>query len=151
MRWTSSCRHLLDAGDEVLVDSPGYYPRFGKLKLAKVEMLGVPRLADGPDLDALQALLKSTGPKVFFTSRWRTTPGPLPKAHRRLDMACGRRVFWWWRMTHLPPAAAQRPAPGSAGPSPERVIYVRAFPTLSAGLRVGLHRWGAAHPHQCAV
>ncbi|MBT9443222.1 MAG: PLP-dependent aminotransferase family protein, partial [Acidovorax sp.] len=60
-------RHLLDSGDEVLVDSPGYYPLFGKLKLAKVEMLGVPRLADGPDLDALQALLEKHRPKVFFT------------------------------------------------------------------------------------
>jgi DNA-binding transcriptional MocR family regulator len=30
-------RHLLQPGDTVLVDAPGYYPLFGKLKLAKVE------------------------------------------------------------------------------------------------------------------
>jgi DNA-binding transcriptional MocR family regulator len=29
-------RHLLGAGDRALVDSPGYYPLFGKLKLAQV-------------------------------------------------------------------------------------------------------------------
>ena len=58
---------LLEPGDKALVDSPGYYPLFGKLKLAKVEMLGVPRMGDGPDLEVLRGHLERDRPKVFFT------------------------------------------------------------------------------------
>ena len=42
-------RYFLPPGAAALVDDPGYYPLFGKLKLAGVRMLGVPRLSDGPD------------------------------------------------------------------------------------------------------
>lgn len=141
-------RHLLDAGDEVLVDSPGYYPLFGKLKLAKVEMLGVPRLADGPDLDALQALLEKHRPKVFFTQSLAHNPTggsiSLPKAHRLLQMAAahGFLVVEDDPFADLQPPNAPRLA---ALDQLERVIYVSSFSkTLSAGLRVG-YIAGAAH------
>jgi DNA-binding transcriptional MocR family regulator len=44
-------RHLVQPGDSVLVDGPGYYPLFGKLKLANAELASVHRTPDGPDLD----------------------------------------------------------------------------------------------------
>ncbi len=78
-------RQLLEAGDEVLVDAPGYYPLFGKLRLAKVQMLGVPRQADGPDLDALEAILQTRRPKVFFTQSLAHNP-------RAARSACPRRT-----------------------------------------------------------
>ena len=134
-------RHLLDAGDEVLVDSPGYYPLFGKLKLAKVEMLGVPRLADGPDLDALQALLEKHRPKVFFTQSLAHNPTggslSLAKAHRLLQLAAQHdlQIVEDDPFADLMPASAPRL---SALDQLERVIYVSSFSkTLSAGLRVG--------------
>ena len=46
-------RYFVPPGATVLVDEPGYYLLFGKLKLAGVRVIGVPRLADGPDLVAL--------------------------------------------------------------------------------------------------
>ncbi|MCV0440663.1 MAG: PLP-dependent aminotransferase family protein [Hydrogenophaga sp.] len=134
-------RHLLEPGDVVLVDSPGYYPLFGKLKLAKVEMVGVPRLHDGPDLDALQQLAAAHRPKVFFTQSLAHNPTggsiSLAKAHRLLQLAAqhGFQIVEDDPFADLMPASAPRL---SALDQLERVIYVSSFSkTLSAGLRVG--------------
>jgi DNA-binding transcriptional MocR family regulator len=141
-------RHLLEPGDHALVDSPGYYPLFGKLKLAKVHMHGVPRQADGPDLDALQRLLKNQRPKVFFTQSLAHNPTggsiSLPKAHKLLQLITEHDclVVEDDPFADLLPAGAPRLA---ALDQLERVIYVSSFSkTLSAGLRVG-YIAGAAH------
>jgi DNA-binding transcriptional MocR family regulator len=145
-------RHLLDAGDHVLVDAPGYYPLFGKLKLAKVDMLGVPRLPDGPDLDALQALLVAHKPKVFFTQSLAHNPTggslSLTKAHRLLQLAARHdlTIVEDDPFADLLPASAPRLA---ALDQLERVIYVGSFSkTLSAGLRVG---YIAASPERASA
>lgn len=134
-------RHLLDAGDRVLVETPGYYPLFGKLKLAKVQMLGVPRLADGPDLEALDKLLAAHKPKAFFIQSLAHNPtgGSLSvsKAHRLLQLAARHDLLIVEDdpFADLLPASAPRLA---ALDQLERVIYVGSFSkTLSAGLRVG--------------
>lgn len=59
-------RYMLKAGDTVFVEDPGYYNLFGLLKLQGVKLVGVPRLANGPDVDAAEALLKLHQPKLFF-------------------------------------------------------------------------------------
>jgi DNA-binding transcriptional MocR family regulator len=134
-------RQLLEPGDVVLVDSPGYYPLFGKLKLAKVNMVGVPRLADGPDLDALHNLAAQHRPKVFFTQSLAHNPTggslSLAKAHRLLQLAAQHdlQIVEDDPFADLMPATASRL---SALDQLERVIYVSSFSkTLSAGLRVG--------------
>ncbi|HEY9096934.1 MAG TPA: PLP-dependent aminotransferase family protein, partial [Hydrogenophaga sp.] len=134
-------RHLLEPGDKVLVDAPGYYPLFGKLKLSKVSMLGVPRLPDGPDLDALHTLLKRHRPKVFFTQSLAHNPTgssiSLPKAHKLLRLAAefDCLVVEDDPFADLLPAGAPRLA---ALDQLDRVLYVSSFSkTLSAGLRVG--------------
>lgn len=134
-------RHLLDPGDKVLVDSPGYYPLFGKLKLAKVDMLGVPRLADGPDIEVLRSLLAAHRPKVFFTQPLAHNPTggsiSLPKAHKLLQLM---NEFDCMVVEDDPFADLLSPAAPrlAALDQLERVIYVSSFSkTLSAGLRVG--------------
>jgi len=134
-------RQLLEPGDVVLVDSPGYYPLFGKLKLAKVTMVGVPRLADGPDLDALHVLAAQHRPKLFFTQSLAHNPTggslSLAKAHRLLQLAAQHdlQIVEDDPFADLMPATAPRL---SALDQLERVIYVSSFSkTLSAGLRVG--------------
>jgi len=134
-------RQLLEPGDRVLVDSPGYYPLFGKLKLAKVGMLGVPRMADGPDIETLRSLLTAHRPKVFFTQSLAHNPTgssiSLAKAHRLLQLAAEFNclVVEDDPFADLLPASAPRLA---ALDQLERVIYVSSFSkTLSAGLRVG--------------
>src|SRR6202789_2416898 len=47
-------RYLLRPGDPRLVDDPGYYNMFGNLRLQGVDMLAVPRNADGPDVAVLE-------------------------------------------------------------------------------------------------
>ena len=60
-------RAMLSPGDTVLVDEPGYYPLFAKLTLARVRIVGVRRMPDGPDVDDLAAKIQSERPKLFFT------------------------------------------------------------------------------------
>lgn len=59
-------RFMLKPGDTVLVEDPGYYNLFGLLKLQGVRIVGVPRLATGPDVDFAEHLLKTIKPKLFF-------------------------------------------------------------------------------------
>ncbi len=59
-------RMLLEPGDVVFVESPGYYNLFGLLRLQRIHVVGVPRLADGPDIERLEALLAQFQPKLFY-------------------------------------------------------------------------------------
>ncbi|MGE8475079.1 MAG: PLP-dependent aminotransferase family protein, partial [Paraburkholderia hospita] len=59
-------RMLLKPGDTVFVEDPGYFNLFGLLKLQGIELVGVPRLSSGPDVEAVEALLKEHRPKLFF-------------------------------------------------------------------------------------
>jgi DNA-binding transcriptional MocR family regulator len=61
-------RFMLKPGDTVLVEDPGYYNLFGLLKLQGVRIVGVPRLANGPDVEFAEHLLKSVRPKLFFVN-----------------------------------------------------------------------------------
>ena len=134
-------RQLLEPGDAVLVDSPGYYPLFAKLKLARVEPVGVRRLADGPDLDDLAAKAAALRPKLFFTQPLAHNPtgGSITPsvAHRLLQIA-GQ---WGFRIVEDDPFADILPAASprlAALDQLDRVIYVGTFSkTLSANLRVG--------------
>ncbi|MGE0876835.1 MAG: PLP-dependent aminotransferase family protein [Burkholderiales bacterium] len=60
-------RALIRAGDTVLVDDPGYFAFGGYAKSLGATVIGVPRLADGPDLDALERAAAEYKPRLFFT------------------------------------------------------------------------------------
>lgn len=59
-------RILLAPGDAVLVEDPGYFVLFEQLRAHHVRLIGVPRRADGPDLEALEAACRAHRPRVFF-------------------------------------------------------------------------------------
>lgn len=141
-------RHLLEPGDTVLVDSPGYYPLFGKLALAKVEAVGVSRRGDGPDLDELAGRAAALRPKIFFTQSLAHNPtgGSITPAvaHRILQLADqhGFHVVEDDPFADLLPASSPRLA---ALDQLDRVIYVGTFSkTLSASVRVGYIAAGKA-------
>src|ERR1700712_827170 len=69
-------RFMLKPGDTVFVEDPGYYNLFGLLKLQGVRIVGVPRLAQGPDLDVAERLLKDIKPKLFFINTVFHNPTP---------------------------------------------------------------------------
>ncbi|WP_420418463.1 PLP-dependent aminotransferase family protein [Pacificispira sp.] len=84
-------RRLLLPGDTVLVDDPGYYPLFAKLKLSQIRMVGVNRLSTGPDIDDLREKAERERPKIFFTQSLAHNPTggsmTLPTAHAVLTLA----------------------------------------------------------------
>jgi len=133
-------RHFVQPGDRVLVDDPGYYPIFGKLKLAGAEIIGVTRTPAGPDLTSLAAAAVLR-PKLFFTQSLAHNPtgGSLSPgtayAVLRLAEQYEFRVVESDPFADIMPATAPRLA---ALDQLKRVLYVGTFSkTLSFQLRVG--------------
>ncbi len=60
-------RTLLQAGDAVLVDEPGWAAEFARLQLMGARILPVPRGPDGPDLAVLAQLAQAHRPKLYVT------------------------------------------------------------------------------------
>ena len=60
-------RTLLQPGDAVLVDEPGWAVEYARLTRLGLRLLPVPRHADGPDLAVLEALLKAHRPRLYVT------------------------------------------------------------------------------------
>ncbi|MEW5889209.1 MAG: PLP-dependent aminotransferase family protein [Pseudomonadota bacterium] len=134
-------RYFLKAGDCVLVDDPGYWNLFANLRLYGVRLVGVPRTLDGPDVHALEELLRHHKPKLFFTQSvlHNPTSGNLSPANafRILQLAekhnfliveddiCG---------DHYPGPTTRL----AVFDQLQRVIYVGSFSkTVSGNLRVG--------------
>jgi len=141
-------RYLLRPGDEVLVESPGYYNLFGLLKLHGIRMLEVPRTPQGPDVDALARLLQAHRPKAFFVnSVFHNPTGSL------LSAAVAHRILQLAEQHGLVLVEDDIYADLQSEPSVrlatldqlQRVIYLGSFSkTLSCSLRVGYIAAGAA-------
>lgn len=134
-------RLLLRSGDTVLVDDPAYFNLFGQLSLFGVEVLAVPRLSDGPDLDALEELLQSSKPRMFITTSVLQNPTSScispAKSYELLKLAELHNFY-----------IIEDDVYGDLHPNPpprlaaldqlKRVIYISSFSkTISASLRVG--------------
>ncbi|HTY50117.1 MAG TPA: PLP-dependent aminotransferase family protein [Steroidobacteraceae bacterium] len=85
------CRTLFSPGDSVLVEDPGYFVLFEQLRAHHLQLVPVPRLADGPDLEALEAACRAHRPRAFFlqTLLHNPTGGSMTpvKVHRLLSLA----------------------------------------------------------------
>jgi DNA-binding transcriptional MocR family regulator len=134
-------RYLLKPGDAALVDDPGYYNMFGNLRLQGIEMLAVPRNADGPDISVLEDLAQAHRPKAYFTQSVMQNPtgtsiSPhvafkvLQAAERHNFVVVEDDIFCDLQMKTTPRLATLDQL--------NRVIYARSFSkTLSGSLRVG--------------
>jgi len=84
-------RTLLQPGDAVLVDEPGWAVEFARLTRLGMRLLPVPRGPDGPDLVAMEALLKAHRPRLYVTVSVLHNPTgcslPPAAAHRVLRLA----------------------------------------------------------------
>lgn len=134
-------RTLVEPGDAVLVDSPGYYPLFGKLRLAKARTFGVRRTPEGPDVTDLEEKAAATGAKLFFTQSLAHNPtgcSLTPAVAYRVLQAAERHdlvIVESDPFADILPAARPRLA---ALDQLERVVYVGTLAkTLSASLRCG--------------
>lgn len=134
-------RQYLEPGDTVLVDNPGYYPLFAKLHLVGVNMVGIKRNVDGPDIVDLQDKAAKYKPKMFFTQSQGHNPTggylSLSIGHRILVEAAKHDFVVVEDDPFADILPVQAPRLISLDQM-ERVIYVGTFSkTLSAGLRVG--------------
>ncbi len=60
------CRSFLQAGDTVLVEDPGYFLMFGRLRQDGIRLVSIARHPDGLDLDALEAACREHRPRLLF-------------------------------------------------------------------------------------
>ena len=141
-------RYFVPPGATVLVDEPGYYLLFGKLKLAGARVIGVPRQVDGPDLAALETILATETPRLFFTQSLAHNPTgsdlSASKAYRLLQLAERHNLVF---VEDDPFADFKSPSSVrlSTLDQLERTIYVGSFSkSFSAALRVGYIACSAA-------
>ena len=60
-------RRLLSPGDTVLVDDPAYFVLLTQLKAHRLNLVPVPKVAEGSDLEALESMARLHRPRMFFT------------------------------------------------------------------------------------
>lgn len=157
---TTSATHALDLilrltttpGDTVLVDDPGFYNFHAALRLARVNVVGIPRTPQGPDTDALAEALRQHRPRLFLTVSALHNPTgstlTLPVAHKVLRLL----EQWNCLVVEDDIYADFEARPGvrlAALDGLSRVIYLASFSkTLSANLRCG---YIAAEPGRIAA
>jgi DNA-binding transcriptional MocR family regulator len=60
------CKTLLQPGDSVLVEDPGYFLMFGRLRQAGLRLVPIKRRPDGIDLNQLEAACVEHRPRMLF-------------------------------------------------------------------------------------
>ncbi len=132
---------LVQPGDVVLVDDPGFFLPFGQLAARGARVIGVPWAGDGPDLAALEVLLAQHAPRLYLTtaSLHNPTGGALApgKAYRLLKLA--EAAGTWIVEDDVYGELAMHPPPRLAAlDGLARVIHLGSFSkTLAPGWRVG--------------
>jgi DNA-binding transcriptional MocR family regulator len=58
-------RHFTQAGDTIFVDDPAWFLMFASFAAMGVKVVGIPRLADGPDIDRLAEMAALHKPKLY--------------------------------------------------------------------------------------
>jgi DNA-binding transcriptional MocR family regulator len=134
-------RMMLRPGDTVFVEDPGYFNLFGLLKLQGIQLVGIPRLRTGPDVDTMQTLLAVHRPKLFFVNTVFQNPTATniaPQVAFRILQLAQQYEFSVVEddvYADLQSVPTQRLA---ALDQLNRVIYVSGFSkTLSSSLRLG--------------
>ena len=134
-------RTLLQPGDAVLVDEPGWAVEFARLTRQGMRLLPVPRGHDGPDLAVMAQLLAEHRPKLYVTVSVLHNPTghtlSLAAAHQILKLAeqfdltiVEDDTYAWLAPPHAPRLAA---LDGLA-----RTVYVSGFSKILApNWRVG--------------
>ena len=67
-------RQFLTKGDQVIVESPGYYPLFSKLELQHVGIQAIKRTRFGLDVNHLEAIIIKSQPKILFLQPFAQNP-----------------------------------------------------------------------------
>lgn len=135
-------RTLLQPGDAVLVDEPGWAVEFARLTRMGMRLLPVPRGADGPDLAVMAQLLAEHRPRLYVTVSVLHNPTgqslSLAAAHQILKLAEQHDLtiveddtYAWLAPAHAPRLAALDGL--------QRTLYITGFSKILApAWRVGV-------------
>lgn len=134
-------RTLLQAGDYVMVEEPGWSVEFARLQALGMRILPVPRRADGPDLEVMTRYAQTHAPRLFVSVSVLHNPTgfclPPASAFRVLQLAQQHNFYIVEDDTysHFAPEHATRL---SALDGLQRTIYVSGFAKILApNWRVG--------------
>nr|WP_314706191.1 PLP-dependent aminotransferase family protein [uncultured Comamonas sp.] len=134
-------RYFVPPGATVLVDDPGYYFLFGKLKVHGATIVGIPRTATGPDLDALEQAIIRTRARIFFTQSVGHNPTGsdlCPATAIKLVKLAEKYNLLLVEMDPLADLKGSYKQRLSTIDQLQRTIYIGTFSkSLSAALRVG--------------
>jgi DNA-binding transcriptional MocR family regulator len=133
---------LCHPGDLVFVENPTYYNLLGLLQVSGLRMRQVPRTSEGPDLDALEAMLrKGDIPRIFFLQSLLHNPtgsSLSPATAHRILLLAEQYDFLIVEDDAYGDLAEEQDLRLAALDGLRRVIYLSGFTkTLSASLRVG--------------
>ena len=138
-------RHFTQPGDTVFVDDPAWFLMFGSFATLGAKVIGIPRLADGPDVAKLAELAALHKPKLYVINSILHNPTSTSlsaaKAFQILKIAEQHDITVVEDDIYcdLHPGSAVQPATRIASLDQlDRVIYLGGFSkTLAANLRVG--------------
>jgi len=134
-------RTLLSPGDTVLVEDPGYFVLPAQLKSQGLKLVPIPRLPDGPDLEALEAAAQLHRPRMFFTQTLLHNPTGASASPARCHgvLKIAERHDFLIAEDHVYTDLASPNAVSLAQfDELQRVIYVGSFTkVLGPGLRIG--------------
>ena len=134
-------RTLLQPGDAVLVDEPGWAVEFARLTRQGMRLLPVPRGPDGPDLAVMAQLLAAHRPRLYVTVSVLHNPTghslSMAAAHQILKLAEAHDLtiveddtYAWLAPAHAPRLAALDGL--------QRTLYISGFSKILApNWRVG--------------
>jgi 2-aminoadipate transaminase len=138
-------RILIDPGDLVLMESPGYPGASAAFTNLGARVEGIPVLADGPDLDALEQAVCRDRPKFFYTTPNFANPaGVLVSQEKRRKIAEMAERYGFWVVEDdaygeilFAEASPADIVPLKAFDQSGCTIYMQTFSkTISPGLRV---------------
>lgn len=135
------CRFLLEPGDTVIVDDPCYFNFHAMLRAHRVQVVGAPWTATGPDIQAFERALIEHQPRLYITNSGPQNPtGALLApvvAHRLLKLAERHGVIIVEDDIYAD--LENEPAPRLAAlDGLDRVVHIGSFSkTLSAAARCG--------------
>lgn len=138
-------RHFTQPGDTIFVDDPAWFLMFGSFVTLGAKVVGIPRLADGPDVAKLAELAALHKPKLYVINSVLHNPTSTSlsaaKAFQILKIAEQHDFIIVEDDIYcdMHPGTAVQPATRIASLDQlNRVIYLSGFSkTLAANLRVG--------------
>ena len=134
-------RTLLKPGDTVFIDEPGYCNLIAMLRLADLNIISVPRIPSGVDLEVFETLARTHQPKLYFTASVLHNPtgtSYTPACAMRVLQAAERYGFWIVEDDIFRELGQDHDPMLAALDGLQRVIYIGSFSkTIAPSLRLG--------------